>query len=1378
MRNSKRYYHTTGVLLVLLLATVSSAFAQDSLRLTGTWDLQPAGLPAILPDETAWSASAAVDGQIDWKWNSTAGRNTGWEKVVHDSIHSLWYRKKFMVPAQWKGNRVLVNFRRIYGDAIVFLNGRRVAELLRPGGEVELTSAFIPGKENELLVYLTRNYAGISRSFAADPLRYQVRRANGNAAIPVHQWPLGITAPVTVVCKPAQFITDVFCIPSFRKKQLSIEVEVNAATAIDNAVLQADIVDEHHAVVLTLKSEPLHILPGRKSYTISAAWQQPRYWELEQPYLYTANLRLVQAAHIIDRYNHTQFGFRELWAVGKKIFLNGHLSRWRLTDLYGSNKNGLSLYRQIGYNVGQIQPHSNLWWGADTETPLLDEEMLTEMDRIGMGCTVPAPSVAKIRGLLLSSAQAQKDYAAETAYFLKKYRNHPCIFAWVVAMNSSNPKENIWPATMGKRDTVYRGQAIVINKACAIVKQTDSTRFVFSHADGSVGDISSANVYLNFVPLQEREEWPMEWARKGNMPYAAVEFGPPYWNNFWKGNQFLLTEYLAMYQGDRAYQSERVHGLQENIKIGLQPSGSTWEKMDFGDYPSFWDFQRLFTRNTNRAWRTWGVNCGWLYWLLEGYGDPPGEMRRFTSRYKLSQPLIGKPEWANPRYSIFKEANQPLLAYIAGYPLHTDKTHTYYTGEHITKQLAIVWDGPGTKRLQATCTLMQGNTTLQQQTKTLQVTSGDIRLLPVSFAAPRVQSRQLLQWMLEIKEGNKIVQRDTLAIDVFPKPVLLSKADIVAVYDPPGKTSAWLRQTGVTLVPWNSRNVAGKPGILVIGRRALQPGDRLPYTAADVANGLRVLVMEQLPEVWEGMGFQTIETMPRYAFIRDAASPLLKGLFPRDFINWRGSPDLLPEGRLSRTYDTEKAPKWTNTHTLASVVLKTPELAGFTPILQTEFDMAYSPLLEWRYGKGVVTFCSLDLTGRVGNDPVAGLLAVQLLEIAGRPVAVTQNVYAADTSTRSLLTKLGVQVATGTVANAQAVLVASGRDEYTKAIAAKGNTVLYLPQALNNLQAQGFRVEEKDLLQIASTDTASLLRAVGPNLLRWRDVLKVVRFTMDGQPANSRVLLDGLVLEQKLGQGREIYLQVSPDLLAGRYKDTPAKKEAIQLSVIRLQQIVAQILSNLGASCNANIAERLTMITLPQTYQTLGAWKLLGPYKAATDNGDITIHTVFPGEQDAIEGAENPNNTFKRADGKVMDWRTVVTADADGFVDLRKTFGDNDELAVAYVTKTINTEKAQTVSLSLGVDFWMQAWLNGKPVLTVTQRHHKSEREFMLPVTLVKGENILTLKVASGRGGFGFWASIGYAPGAGNNSESGSVPEVKFYSPLFKEFDPYQFFYW
>ncbi len=1365
------------LIAVFLFSTIWCAFAGiacDTIQIAGGWKIQPAVSPDQIPDPGSWG----TDHMMGWKKDRSCGENTPWAGLSHDSVHCLWYQKTVFIPEEWKGQRVRINFRRVEGDGILFLNGKRISELLRPGGEVELTGNVIFGKENVLRVFITRDYTGISRGFEADPLRFQIRKE-----IPVAQWPMGITAPVTLASRPSQFLSDVFCIPSFRKKELSIQAEINGTGPEKGYHIEGEIVDQEGRKVLTMKGKALKLAGEKTVCEVTEPWPDAICWELERPYLYRARVRLMQGNKVIDQYKDVSFGFREIWTEGNKLYMNGHLSRWRLTDIYGTNRFGLSLYRMIGYNVGQIQPHSNLWWSENSEIPLLDEELLKEMDRMGMGCTIPAPSVAKVRSALVNDRKAEEDYRREVEYYCRLYRNHPSVFAWVVGMNSANPRSNIWPWSMGKRDSVYMNQGKVIDFACSIVKQSDPTRLVFSHADGSVGDISSANVYLNFVPLQEREEWPMEWAQHGNMPYSAVEFGPPYWHNYWKGNQFLLTEYLSMYLGDEAYTGEGCNGLRRTVENSLRQDGSTWEQLDFREYPRFWEFQELFTRNTNRAWRTWGVNAGWLYWLLEGYGDPPGPKTRFTHRYRsFTAPLTKKPEWVNPRFEIFKQANQPLLAYIAGYPVHTDKTHLFFSDEIIRKQIAVVWDGSEPRTLSASWSFKQNGSELQKGEEAVSLAAGEIRMLPLKFQAPVVRERTSAMLVLQLKEANEVVAADTFLLDIFPKFEKIQTKMRVAVYDPMNRSVPWIKNLGIDPVPWERGMSPRSIDMLVIGREALLPGDRLPYDESDIAGGLKVIILEQQPGIWEGMGFQVIETMPRYTFIRDIRSPLVSGLTPDDFINWRGAPDLLPEGKPARSYDSPRAPKWTNTHAVASVVLKTPEIVGFTPILQAEFDMAYSSLLEWQYGKGKVTFCSLDLTNRVGEDPAATMLAANLLKAQLNPVIPSRHVfYVGNDRDLQLLSGLGLQVEQGDYASdpRNSILVI-GQDGHrvssppVRRFISKGGIVFCLPQPAGYLSAEGFHVNPKELVQVPLTGNQSLLRGIGPGLLRWRDVLYVDAFAADGQPANCSVLCNGIALEKQEREGKVVYLQIAPGSLAGRYPDSEEKTEAVQLSVIRLHQLVAQFLTNLGACVAKPVANRLTQVGRQQSFRNLTSWKILGPYHTDTKSGRSAVETLFPAQQDAVEGAENPNITYKRADGIILDWRREVSPDQNGFVDLAKFFGGKDENAVVYLTKNIFSQQNQKVTIRLGVDFWMEAWLNGKSILKVTQTHSKGENEFILNVPLQKGENILTLKVASGTGGYGFWANMSdLAEGSGTVQEN-----VSFYHPLDKDFDPYKFAYW
>ena len=1393
MRFSPKLFGPLFAALLLLICGLAPASARAeelraSLELPRGWKVQPATNPETPPDAADWGRTTSGS----WK-QSPSRQGTRWQSANLRSIHSVWFEQELAIPAAWQGKSVTADFRRIEGDAIVFLNGRRVAELLRPGGEVDLTAFVAFGGANTLRVYLTRDYTGISRNQEQDVLRRYVR---ARQRIPMEQWGLGITAPVTLTARSqTAAVTDVFVISSWRKKQLSMEIEVAAAQPIAAVRAVATVFDAHKKPVLTLTSEPLSLPAGRSTHTVSAPWADPIPWELDQPYLYTTDLRLEVAGKTVDVLPPVTFGFREIWTEGNKLLMNGHPSRWRLTEIYGANKHGLSLYRLLGYNVGQIQPHGDLWWCSTwaPETPVFDEEVLAEMDRLGMGVTLPVPSVSYLRENFRKEGVVEA-YEREVGYHLKRYRNHPSVLAWVVAINSYVPQSAIEPEKMGVRETNPRGQAKVINDAVAVVHKWDPTRLAFAHADGSTGDIATANTYLNFAPLQEREEWPKAWSTQGDMPYSAVEFGAPFSANYWKGKQFLLTEYLAMYLGDRAYLDESEAGLRKTLDHGLLNKNGfgKWGAIDLEAYPRYWDFVSLFVRNSNRSWRTWGINAGWLYWLIgERFGHPTKTTD--VAAYEelnynfLTEPLTEKPSWASPNWEVFKQANQPLLVYLAGGPLHTDKTHAYYAGETIEKQIAVVWDGATPTSVAATWTLKDGDRTLASGKETLALAAGEILLKPFSVELPKaVTQRTALTLELTATQDGRTVGEDRFALEVFPPFKPAAPRVRIALYDPQGKSSDGLKTLGINPRAWKRGDGFGDVDVFIVGREAIKPGEPLPYGAADIRNGLKVLVLEQSPLAWRSLGFETIETMPRYVFARDAASPVFAGLEAADLINWRGSPDLLPEGRQVVSSDAPHAPKWTNRHAVASVVMKTPHVAGFTPLIEAEFDLAYTPLLQWREGKGSVYFSSLDFTGRLGVDPAATLLAGNLINAvaAATPSATVPVHYLGGDAGLARLRQLGVEAVRGIPAKPVAdALLVIGDDPGTPpanqlaAFAQAGGTVLHLTRPADELQARGLRTTRRTVYRATPTSASPLLRGVGPNLLRWQDALEVNAFTADNRSDGVNVFVDGLLLEKKTGKGRDVYLQATSALLEGRYADNTDKREAIQLSFPRLDRLVAQVLTNLGATPAPEVSRRLTESKKPAAITTLGSWRVMGPHISTKAKAPEILAESFPGQWEALHGAENPNVIHKRADGMILDWRKTVDANQDGFVDLQPAMGPARHGHVAYVTRSVDSDEARTVTLSFGVDYWMQVWVNGQSVAKIDEGHGTPvPNAFKTDVRLKKGKNILTLKVASGSNGFGFWCQM-------KAKDSGPVDDdtsasATFYTPLFRAFDPYLFTYW
>jgi beta-galactosidase len=66
---------------------------------------------------------------------------------------------------------------------------------------------------------------------------------------------------------------------------------------------------------------------GMQKITASWNWPNPRLWDAGQPHKYTMQLD-VKGAGIHDQYRQ-EFGFREFWIEGKKLFLNNSEFRLR-----------------------------------------------------------------------------------------------------------------------------------------------------------------------------------------------------------------------------------------------------------------------------------------------------------------------------------------------------------------------------------------------------------------------------------------------------------------------------------------------------------------------------------------------------------------------------------------------------------------------------------------------------------------------------------------------------------------------------------------------------------------------------------------------------------------------------------------------------------------------------------------------------------------------------------------------------------------------------------------------------------------------------------------------------------------------------------------
>jgi hypothetical protein len=275
---------------------------------------------------------------------------------------------------------------------------------------------------------------------------------------------------------------------------------------------------------------------------------------------------------------------------------------------------------------------------------------------------------------------------------------------------------------------------------------------------------------------------------------------------------------------------------------------------------------------------------------------------------------------------------------------------------------------------------------------------------------------------ITVRFSNGETQADTIHLDVLPdreSPQVKSK---LALFDPKGETGKVLNKIGVQYDSIGPEAELAAYDILVVGKAALEPGSAAPDIGR-VREGLKVVLFEQNSEALERrFGFRVAEYGLREVFKRVPDHPLLAGVLAAHLSNWRGEATLLPP-TLKYEIGARHAPevKWCgipvtrlwragNRGNVASVLIEKPARGDFMPIVDGGFGLQFSPLMEYREGKGMVVFCQLDVTGRTESDPAAEALVRKILQYAAtwKPAPpFGRLVYAGDARGRQHLERAG-----------------------------------------------------------------------------------------------------------------------------------------------------------------------------------------------------------------------------------------------------------------------------------------------------------------------------------------------------------------------------------
>lgn len=241
-------------------------------------------------------------------------------------ITSVWYRHKMPIPDSWRKSdrQFFLRLEKAGHYAAIYWNGQLVGEHYGQYTpfEADLTKALRTGQLNEIAIYVHNASGKYARPgvVLADAMEDNAYRG---ATVKEYQrnW-TGIVGDISLGWRPGGHISDVFVIPSVRKRRLSAELKVEGSSAdASGLMVRAAVLDDGKVI----RQLPEKTVFGGEPIRIEADWADPVLWGPEpygKPKLYVLRTELLKQGKLVDRC-FTRFGFREVWIEGRDVLLNG-----------------------------------------------------------------------------------------------------------------------------------------------------------------------------------------------------------------------------------------------------------------------------------------------------------------------------------------------------------------------------------------------------------------------------------------------------------------------------------------------------------------------------------------------------------------------------------------------------------------------------------------------------------------------------------------------------------------------------------------------------------------------------------------------------------------------------------------------------------------------------------------------------------------------------------------------------------------------------------------------------------------------------------------------------------------------------------------------
>ncbi len=1372
--------------------------------------IQPGVSPDTPPDEAKWLENAC-----DYKTSKWSGSKEPFPKKI-------WIRKDFVLPASWKGAAIELEVE-VNAKAIVFINSQKAGEVDWPNDSLILPPKLLTTDPaaNRLTIFM-------DCSLTSDPLL----AAYLDSAKKTVEMPCVRDCILTKKSSPL-VVKDIFIQPSVKRKELVMKLNTTVLDGACRAALEFAVFDaEDGSMVFSRKFPEQTFNDGWNVFSLD--WIAPKLWDIGAPNLYYLSLVLRApdgkelAAPPLER-----FGFREFEIEGKEMRINGHPMRLGMI-YYPGDRPTRSVMRNLlpyGYNAMFEQGMQFFYTHQMYRRPTYYEYGYTPYqelcDEVGLALFSSAPPIYYVftKPELTTPGSALHKLAQHHFYrFIRKKYNSPSIIAWNLEYSNTywgDPQ--ISPEVLGLSEGPEQlpewKKVSYWKKATRAYRQLDPTRAYIGHNDDS-GDIAAPFIFMNWMPEQEYLEYLSKWAANPGRPIMGSECGTPLFGGDILRREIikdpLVTEYAAMRMGDKAYELETdeytgvVDKYAEAFKAGTYVDGwdqyakSIAEQRDKKLVPSAPEsYYLLFPKETitgsallpltgesyraYRHWRADGLNGGLVNWvslnnLFYSDSDFTGALNACASFMDGRSDFQRLADFHPAIIEGIKSSFQPLLVFVAGAPDIHDRSHNFDADSSLEKQMIFLCDRVSPTSVDYEWSVKIGAEEIATNKGSLTMTPGSTHRIPIHATLPPLIEKRAGSILVTARSGNGAPPlQDHFDFMVFPKlPPAAGKNEKIFTFSLGQDVVDTLVKHGLTSTAVDAGAVPAGSGTLLIGSKQLAQYGSLEGLKTWVAAGNRLVILEQTRETLAKLGFRTIDGRSREVFIRDGAHPLVTGLDNADLSLWQGVATLLPAtGTELSSYP--RSPHWGNRNTVCSVSIETPHNGPFKPLLQCEFDLAYTPLLEMRHGKGEVLFCQLDLSNREGApEPVVAKILSALSTLPPPAHTTRLTFYIGSPEGYESFARLGITAAKidswDLVAADGLLLIGENTpldQTHIRSLKSKiesGCDAFILAQESSPLP-ELFEVSAKQEPRFAGARNAGELRhtslaGVGPSELHWRAKFDVRALV--AKSADAMVVPSGLLGAGKLGKGTVIQYQLPTPLIK-------EKGKVAEYTTWRQQRLVSQVASNLAARFDDAFVAWGLNGWFEEDFSPLQTWYAAGPFAS----------------KNAMDGLDRKYITFEEHPhcwGKVqtaepgydLEWRQFDRTGSQLFFAQTAGFPVDNGTKVAYFESFFESSQPGRGVLHLEVDWYAKVWLNGKEVLRIDRDAPPAGPPEMLSLGKdqyeipLEKKNRIVIKVVSGSMGLSLQRVMIKYPQSG---ESGRLRSM-YACPLRGGDLPYRHYRW